>query len=447
MIKLHAVGGYSEVGKNMTCIEIGDDAFVFDVGLFLPPIVELENSKGEPYTERKLREIDALPDDSSIKSLHSNVRAILVSHAHLDHVGAVPYMAYRYPNAEIAATPFTIEFLKSILEDQKIRLNNKIRAVTPNAKFSVKGKSGKEYEIEFINITHSTLQTAMIVLHTEKGAIIYANDFKFDNTPILGKRPNYERLKEIAKEGVLALIVESLYADDERKTPSEKIARGLLEDVLLTTANEDACIAVTTFSSHIARLKSIVDCGKQLNREILFLGRSLHRYVSAANKLKLVPFMHDIKLLSYRTQLERALKRVSKNRTKYMLVCTGHQGEPGSILDRLVRGVLPFKFNSRDHVIFSSRIIPSPINMANRKQLEKKLKENGVRIFTDVHVSGHCGREDLRDLIEMLQPQHIIPAHGEMQKLTALAELATELGYDLGKDVHILQDGHKINLA
>ena len=447
MIKLHAIGGYSEVGKNMTCIEIGDDAFIFDTGLFLPPIVELENPRGEPYTEKKLREIDALPNDSVIKAMQGKVRAILVSHAHLDHIGAVPYMAPHYHHAEIAATPFTIEFLKSVLEDQKTKLNNKIRAVTPNSKFIIKGNSGKEYEIEFLNVTHSTLQAALIVLHTEKGAIIYANDFKFDNTPILGRRPNYERLKEIAKEGVLALIVESLYADDERKTPSEKIARGLLEDVLLTTANEDACITVTTFSSHIARLKSIVDCGKQLKREILFLGRSLHRYVSAANKLKLVPFMKDIRLVSYRTQLDRALKQVAKNRTKYMLVCTGHQGEPGSILDRLVRGVLPFKFNSRDHVIFSSRIIPSPINMANRKQLEKKLKENGVRIFTDVHVSGHCGREDLRDLIEMLQPHHLIPAHGEMQKLTALAELATELGYDLGKDVHILQDGHKINLA
>ncbi|MGB9708191.1 MAG: RNase J family beta-CASP ribonuclease [Candidatus Pacearchaeota archaeon] len=447
MIKLHAVGGYSEVGKNMTCIEIGDDAFIFDTGLFLPPIVELENLRGKPYTEKKLREIDALPNDSVIKSIQGKVRAIFVSHAHLDHVGAVPHIAHHYHRAEIAATPFTMEFLNSMLQDQNIRLSNKLRAVTPNSKFVVKGNSGKEYEIEFLNVTHSTLQAALIVLHTEKGAIIYANDFKFDNTPILGRRPNYERLKEIAKQGVLALIVESLYADDERKTPSEKIARGLLEDVLLTTANEDACITVTTFSSHIARLKSIVDCGKQLNREILFLGRSLHRYVSAANKLKLVPFMEDIKMMSYKTQLERALKQVSKNRTKYMLVCTGHQGEPGSILDRLVRGVLPFKFNSRDHVVFSSRIIPSPINMANRKQLEKKLKERGVRIFTDVHVSGHCGREDLRDLIEMLEPQHIIPAHGDMQKLTALAELATELGYDLGKDVHILQDGHQINLA
>lgn len=445
MIKLHAIGGYSEVGKNMTAIELGDDAFIFDAGLFLPPIVELENPRGEPYTEKKLREIDALPNDSTIKKIKDKVRAILVSHAHLDHVGALPYMAQNYGHAEIAATPFTIEFLKSVLQDQNIKFSNRLRTVTPNSSFIAKGK--KDYEVEFLNVTHSTLQTAMMALHTDKGTILYANDFKFDNTPILGKKPNYERLKQIAKKGVLALIVDSLYADDERKTPSEKIARGLLEDVLLTTANENACIAVTTFSSHIARLKSIVDCGKQLNREILFLGRSLHRYVSAASRLKLVPFMKNIRLISYRTQLERALKKVSKNRTKYMLVCTGHQGEPGSILDRLTRGVLPFKFISRDHVIFSSRIIPSPINLANRKQLEKKLKSEGVRIFTDVHVSGHCGREDLRDLIEMLQPQQIIPAHGDMQKLTALAELATELGYKLGKDVHILQDGQTLNLT
>ena len=447
-IKLHTVGGYSEVGKNMTIVEFNDDAFIFDSGLHLPPIVEMEEEqKKGGYTEKKLRRIGAIPNDIALKGMEKKVRAILISHAHLDHVGAVPYTAHRY-KAEVAATPFTIEVLKALIRDQeKIKFRNKLRTVSPNSSFTIKGKKNKNYKIEFLNITHSTLQAALIVLHTPQGAIIYANDFKFDNYPILGKKPNYKRLKEIANQGILALVVESLYADYERKTPSEKIARGLLEDVLLTTPNEDACIVVTTFSSHIARLKSIVDCGKQLGREILFLGRSLHKYVSAANRVKLVPFMKDIKLLSYRNQLERALKKVSKDRTKYMIVCTGHQGEPGAILDRLARGVLPFKFQSRDHVIFSSSTIPSPITIANKKQLEKKLKAHGVRIFTDVHVSGHCGREDLRDMIEMLQPQHIIPAHGDLPKLSALAELATELGYKLGKDVHISQNGRKINLV
>lgn len=443
MVKIHAVGGYSEVGKNMTCVEIGDDAFIFDCGIYLTPIVERENND-RIMTEENLRSIDAVPDDSVIKALRHKVRAILISHAHLDHVGAVPYIAHNY-NAPIMGTPFTIEVLFSLINDnQGVKFRNEVVRAMPNSIISIKGK--KEFRVEFVNITHSTIQASLVVLHTEKGAIIYANDFKFDNSPILGKKPNYERLKEIAKEGVYALIVDSLYSDLERKTPSEKIARGLLEDVLLTTANENAAIVVTTFSSHIARLKSIVDCGKQLDREILFLGRSLQKYVSAANKVKMVPFMDDINIVTFRNQLDRALKKVSKDRSKYLVVCTGHQGEPGAILDRLARDVLPFKFQAKDHVVFSSSVIPSPVNIANRQMLEKKLREKGTRIFTDVHVSGHCAREDLRDLIEMLQPQHIIPAHGEMPKLVSLVELATELGYKLGKDVHLLQDGQQLNL-
>jgi len=444
-IKIHTIGGFNEVGKNMTCLEIGDDAVIFDQGLYLPPIVELENPRKGNYTEKQLRQIDALPDDSSIKSIQNKVRAILVSHAHLDHVGAVPYMAPHY-NAEVAGTPYTMEILKSLMQDNNTQLKNPLRTVTPNSSFTIKGKNGKEFEVEFLNVTHSTLQAALIAVHTEKGVVLYANDFKFDNTPIVGKAPNYERLKELEKEGILALVVDSLYADTERKTPSEKIARGLLEDVLLTTNNENSGIIVTTFSSHIARLKSIVDCGKQLNREVIFLGRSLNRYVGAASRLNLAPFMKDIKLMTYKHQLEKVLRKISNNRKNYMIVCTGHQGEPGSILDRLVHGKLPYNFNSSDHVIFSSSVIPSPINIANRKQLEKKLKSKGVRIFTDVHVSGHCGREDLRDLIEMLHPKHIIPAHAELQKLTALAELATEMGYKLGKDVHLLQDGQHLDI-
>jgi len=445
MIKLITIGGYNEVGRNMTALQIDDDVFLFDCGLYLPPIVELEERE-KVYNEKALREIDAVPDDLILDKLglRQKVRAILVSHAHLDHVGAIPHLAHRY-NAEIAGTPYTIEILNAILRDSNIKIKNNIRTVTPNSSFTAKGR--RQYEIEFLNVTHSTVQAALIAIHTEKGVILYANDFKFDNSPIVGKKPNYERLKELAKEGVLALIVDSLYSAEERKTPSEKIARGLLEDVMLTTTNEDACIVVTTFSSHIARLKSIVDFGKQLDRRILFIGRSLHKYVSAASKLNLAPFIKDIQLLSYRNQIDKALKQVMKNREKYLIVCTGHQGEPGSVLDRLVHEQLPFRFSPKDHVIFSSRIIPSPINVANRGRLEKKMREKGVRIFTDVHVSGHCAKEDLRDFINMVKPQHIIPAHGDMMKLTSLAELASELGYKLGKNVHIMQNGQTLQLA
>lgn len=443
-MKFHSVSGYNEVGKNMSVIDLGNEAIAFDMGVYLPPIVELEEKEKKFVSEQGLRKIGALPEDDKLSlDVKKKIKTICLSHAHLDHIGAIPYIGSHY-NAEIAGTPYTIEVLNSLLRDRENKLKlDSIRRVTPNSSFMTQSK---KYEVEFLNITHSIPQASLIVVHTPKGAIVYANDFKFDNNPIIGKRPDYDRLREIGKQGVLALIVESLYADHDGKTPSEKIARDLLEDVLLTTENQGQGIVVTTFSSHIARLKSIVDCAKQLNRKILFVGRSLHKYVSAANNVKLVPFMQDINLVTFRDQLERKLKKANQNKKDWLLVCTGHQGEPGSILERMSRGGLPYRLGHRDHVIFSSKIIPTPINFENRAAVDKRLKEKGVRLFTDVHVSGHCSREDLRDLITMLNPQHIIPAHAEIERRKALAELAKEVGYMVNKDVHLMSNGDSINL-
>lgn len=440
-IKFQAIGGYNEVGRNMSAIHMNDESILFDTGLHLPPILELGEQRKDVYNEKELRHIGALPDDNVLGDLKKKVKAICISHAHLDHVGAAPYIAEHY-NADIFGSPYTCEFLRSILKDSKKTIKNQIRTVNLNSSATATRKS---QEVEFVNITHSIPQASLIVLHTKKGAIVYANDFKFDNSPIIGKRPNYERFKQLNKEGVLALIVDSIYAGHEGKTPSEKIARGLLEDVLLTVDNERSGIVVTTFSSHIARLKSIVDCGKLLNRKILFVGRSLHRYVSVADKLGLAPFMHDINLVTYRNQLERKLKKANQDKKNWLIVCTGHQGEPGSILERMSKGIMPYKLSANDQVIFSSKIIPTPETIKNRQELEKRLRERKVRIFSNIHVSGHCEREDLRDLIGMLNPQQIIPAHAELEKRQALAELAKELGYE-HKDVHLVKNGQTINL-
>ena len=295
-------------------------------------------------------------------------------------------------------------------------------------------------------MTHSTLQTSMVALHTNEGIVLYANDFKFDNNPIIGKEPNYEKLGELAKQGVKLMIVDSLYSKDERKTPSEKIARGLLEDTMLTTRNEKSAVVVTTFSSHIARLKSIVDFSKRLGRMPVFVGRSLNKYVSSAITAKLCPFQKEIKIASFKNQVEKQLKRINSNRTKYVLVCTGHQGEPGSILDRISRQQLPFQLNYEDHVVFSSSVIPTEVNINNRKILEDKLKKRGVRIFSNVHTSGHAGREDLRDFVNMMNAEHIIPAHGDKTKTEPMLELCNELGYKTGKNVHLLGDGDVLRI-
>ncbi|MDO8459720.1 MAG: RNase J family beta-CASP ribonuclease [Nanoarchaeota archaeon] len=445
-MKIHAIGGYNEVGKNMTALEIANDVILFDAGLFLPAIIGVEEREKIP-TEKGMRALGALPDDIYLdkKNLRDKVRAILVSHAHLDHVGGIPFVSHRY-NSEVLGTPYTIEVLKALMQDHNQKLSNKMRSVNLNSSYFIKGEGGKKYRVEFINMTHSTIQSAIIAVHTPEGVVLYANDYKLDNSPTIGDKPNYPRLIELSKIGVKALIVDCLYAPDDRKTPSEKIAKGLLEDVLFTTDNRNSCIVITTFSSHIARLKTITEFGKRLNREVVFFGRSLIKYVNAAKNIGMANFSRDVTLVSYRRQVERMFKKINNNKSHYLVVCTGHQGEPGSILERISKNQLPLKLSKEDHIIFSSKTIPTPVNEANREQLEKRLRRFQVRIFDNVHVSGHGGREDLRDLIKIVKPQHVIPSHGDLKKTTAGAQLAEEMGYQLDKTVHLMSNGKSIEL-
>ncbi len=439
-MEIATVGGYSEVGKNMTAVKVGDEAVVLDMGFHLPQIISFEEEGGDrkAITGDGLRRIGAVPEDRVIEAWKKKVRAIALGHCHLDHIGAAPYISNDFPNATILGTPYTLEVLRTMILEEQIKVGNKSKTVQPNSSIKV----SKDLEIEFINITHSTLQCTMMAVHTKEGTLLYANDFKFDNHPVLGGKPNIERLKELGKEGVKALVVESIYASDERKTPSEKVARELLKDVMLSTENENSLIVATTFASHIARLKSMLDFGEQLDRKIVLLGRSMHRYVTSAENLKLVKFSDRAEILGYSRHIKRKLKEIEKEgRSGYMVICTGGQGEPGSVLQRMATNQMPFEFQKEDHVIFSNRTIPVDINIANREALESNLKRKGVRIFSNIHVSGHAGREDLRDLIKMTNPEHIIPAHGEKHMLKSLGELATELGYKLGKNAHIMGDG------
>jgi ribonuclease J len=163
-------------------------------------------------------------------------------------------------------------------------------------------------------------------------------------------------------------------------------------------------------------------------------------------RVDMCPFKRDIKIATFRNQLKKVLKKVEKNREKYMVVCTGHQGEPGSILDRLSRNQLPFKFVKDDHVVFSSSVIPTKASIENRMRLDSRLKKRGIRMFNNVHVSGHAGREDLRDFVNMINPEHIIPAHGEHEKISPMLELGKELGYRNKKTIHLINDKQSLKL-
>ena len=446
-MEICTIGGYEEVGRNMTAVKIGEDVFIFDMGLNIPGVIELQDESFQDYSEKQLRKFDAIPDERVLDKLRwrEKVRAIFISHAHLDHVGGVPYIASRYPQANIYGTHFTMAVLEAILKDEKIRLKNKRIIVKEDSTIFVKGKS-ENYKIDFIHTTHSTLQCNFIALHTKQGIFFYGLDLKFDNYPTLGAKPNYKKLKELRIKGVKVLVVDALYSSTEKKPGSETIARHLLKDAFSKVRNRNSAFFVTTFSSHIERLNNIIEFARKTNRQIIFLGRSLNKYVNCALQINKCPFSKNITLLKYRNQINSFLRKVEKERGKYLIVCTGHQAEKGSILDRIVKGETPFNFRPEDNLIFSSSIIPSPENILAREKMDKKLRKIGVKLQTDVHVHGHGSREDLREIMALLKPKHIIPAHGSLQQETPMIELANEFGYILHETSHLCLNGKVLKI-
>ncbi|MEK6894004.1 MAG: MBL fold metallo-hydrolase RNA specificity domain-containing protein [Nanoarchaeota archaeon] len=443
MLKIHAVGGFSEVGKNMTAVECNDDVTLCDAGLFIPALVGVTEKEKIP-TEQGMRNIGALPNDHYLdeKGLRGKVKSIAISHAHLDHVGAVQYLAHRY-KAPISGTPYTTEVLKNLLPERGIR--NPIHSIKPNGFANINGKS--KYKVEFVNMTHSTLQCALVAVHTPEGVVLYANDYKLDDTPVIGDKPNYSRLKQISKEGVKALVVNCLYAHAEKKTPSESIARDLVKDKFQELQGSKEGLIVTTFASHIARLKSIVDFGQKLDRKIVFIGRSLAKYVSAGEMINQVPFKNKIILATYKKQVDKTLRMVEANRDKYLVVCTGHQGEKGSVLDRMSRNQLPLRIRQGDNIVFCSKTIPAPETIASRSELMKRLDEFKPRIHDNLHVSGHGSREDLIELIKLTNPENVIPSHGDHAKTIPGMHVAEDMGYKKGYNVHLLSNGESIKIA
>lgn len=443
VIELCTVGGYNEVGKNMTAVKYKDEVVLMDMGLEVEKYISAKDEdEDDIISVKELLHQGAVPDESFIKDWKSNVRAIIPTHAHLDHLGAIPYLAFKY-HCPVIGSGYTIEVLKAILSDRELKLPNKLIRLQNNGKHKL-----RNIKIEFINTTHSTPDTVMVAVHTPEGIIIYANDFKFDNYPVLGEKPNYARLKQLGNTGkVKVLILDSLYSGLERKTPSESIAREMLRDVMLGVPTDNKGVVVTTFSSHIARLKSIVEFGQKMNRKIVFLGRSLAKYTYAAETVGLVKFSKKVDICGYKNQISKKLREIEKQgRHKYLIVATGHQGEPDAVLSKIANDKLKFGLQPEDHVIFSCCVIPNPINIANRDVLESNLKNMRVRIFKDIHESGHASREDHRDFISMVKPKHIIPAHGDISKTSNMISLGREMGYELGKTIHLMQDGQRLSI-
>ncbi len=440
MIELCTIGGFSRTEGNSVAVKIDDEVVILDMGLSMSDYVAYTEDREdlEPKTYKELLRVNAVPNYGFIEDWKHNVKAIIPSHGHLDHVGAIPFAASVFAPVPVISTPYTIEVLKTMTKDEGIKIQNKFIPVPLNSSY----KLSKNITIEFVYVTHSIPHTAIVVLHTPYGRIMYANDFKLDEHPVIGQKPNYARLKQLGKEGIDLLIINCLYAHLQQKCPSESVAKEMLKDVMLGVQSEGKAMIVTTFSSHLARLKSIIELGKRLNRKIVFFGRSLDKYVHAAERLKMVDFSREVELVRSRDRVEKMVhKIVREGKEKYLIVCTGHQGEPRAVLSRMARSELNFPFSPGDIVIFSCNVIPVEVNIKNREKLESTLKARNVRIFSGVHVSGHGAREDHRDLLELVRPRNIIPIHAEPAKGRMLAELAAQLGF---LNTHVMEDGRRL---
>lgn len=445
-IEIATIGGYEEVGRQMTAVRAGDDVVIFDMGLNLSKVLIHDNVQTEKMHSLDLIDMGAIPDDRVMSDIEGDVQAIVPTHGHLDHIGALSKLAHRY-DAPIVATPFTIELVKQEIKDEnKFVVENDLQKMEGGETMEI----GEGLELEFVHVTHSIIDAINPVLHTPEGAIVYGLDKRMDHTPVIEDPIDMKRFREIGREGegVLCYIEDCTNANKKGRTPSESVARRHLKDVITSMEDYDGGIVATTFSSHISRVSSLVEFAQEIDRTPLLLGRSMEKYSGTAERLGFVDFPDEVGMFGHRKSVDRTFKRImNEGKENFLPVVTGHQGEPRAMLTRMGRGETPYQLDDGDKVLFSARVIPEPTNEGQRYQSENLLKMQGARIYDDIHVSGHLCQEGHYTMLDALQPQHLIPAHQNMKGYSGYVSLAQNQGYELGRDIHITHNGNVITLV
>ncbi|PSG99764.1 MAG: ribonuclease J [Nanohaloarchaea archaeon SW_4_43_9] len=437
-MKVHTLGGYEEVGRNMTAVEVDGEAVIFDMGYEMEEVINAEGEVNEMTTNQTL-ETGAIPKDEVLYESDADVRAIVIGHGHMDHVGAIPKLAGAY-DCPILCTPYTKKIVEKQIEDDRKNIQNPVIAVEKRDEYEI----SDALDLEFIHVNHSIPQATLSWLKTPEGGAIYGNDMKIDRSPVIEETTDIEKMKKAGEEGIELMIPGTTRVEDEGRCRSEESVEVELRDVLDSCYDAGGAVVLSTFSSQISRLNTVLEANDG-RRKVAFVGRSLREYTEAAEELGLID-LSDVEVVSYFDECEEVMDKVEGAREEWLVVATGNQGEPGAQMDKIASQTYPFKFREGDHVIFSSQVIPTPLTQANRYSLEKKMKSQGVRLYKDVHTSGHAKKEDHRDFIQMLDPSSIVPSHGTVQKLGSYVELAREEGYTLEKDVFISENGRTIEI-
>ena len=404
-LRIIPLGGVSEIGKNMTVLEYGDDIIVVDCGLSFP--------------DEDMLGIDlVIPDITYLEERRDKIRAILLTHGHEDHIGAMPYVL-RSINPPTYGTKLTLGILKNKLREFKLPWEPNLVCVSAGdtVKLGV-------FTVEFIRVNHSIADACCLAITTPRGIVIHSGDFKLDTSPYDDEMMDLTRLGELGRKGVLLLMCDSTNAERPGYTPSERKVGKSLEYIF--TVNSDKRIIIATFSSNVHRVKQIIDISARRGRRVAVTGRSMLNIVGAAVDLGYMNIPPGV-LVDI-----NEIKRYPPE--QLTLITTGSQGEPMSALYRMAYSDHnQVTLGSGDLVVLSSSAIPGNEKLIGR--VINELCRNGVRVLHDdsifeVHVSGHACQEELKLLQALVKPKYFMPVHGEYRHLYANRELALSLGMD-----------------
>lgn len=423
-VKIYALGGLGEVGKNTYCVESDNDLIILDAGVKFPE----DNLVGVDYV---------IPNYQHLKDNQQKIRALFITHGHEDHIGGIPFLVKSVKIPVIYAPKLAAALIRQKLEDQKIKEKVKIVEYDETSVFTA-----GEFKVSFVRVTHSIPDSFGIVVDTKEGRIVDTGDFKIDLTPV-DKDIEIHKIAEIGVEGVDLLLADSTNAEKEGWTPSEK---NVLDSINEIFDKAPGRLIISTFSSNISRIQQIVDCTLKHNRKIVIVGRSMINTVEISLKLGY------IKIPQSMIKDVDQMKELKPSET--VLLCTGSQGEPMAALSRIANGMFKgLSIDPGDTVVFSSSPIPG--NGASISRIVNQLTRRGANvitnsIFVDIHSSGHPSRQELRMNLKLYNPKYFMPAHGEYHMLKLHGDIAHSLGipqeniFILGNGDTLLLKNHEI---
>jgi ribonuclease J len=421
-VRVVFLGGVGEVGRNMACLELDGRLLLIDVGLSFP-------SADMPGIDL------VLPDFDFVRGRSTDIQAIVLTHGHEDHIGAVPYLLRELDGVlPVYGTPFTLALLRGKLEEHGVTDRCELRTVEPG-----EGAITGPFRMRFLRVTHSIPDGVAVAIETPFGTILHTGDFKVDQTPLDGRPTDLHGLAEEASgAGVHLLLSDSTNAEEAGYTSSERSVGPVLQRIV---ANAPELVVAACFSSHIHRIQQIVNAAVADERVVAFLGRSMHTSVNAARGLGLLT-VDDRDVVDIEDVGALDPGRV-------VVICTGSQGEPYSALSLMAsRQHKWVKLQQRDTVVLSSSLIPG--NEPAIHRVVDALYRTGADVFhmpaDAVHASGHAAAEELRLMLSLVRPRWFIPVHGERRHLQHHARLAEEVGIP-HDHILICEDGDVVEVA